>query len=82
MGQIEDQWIYLRDLINDESDATAEARTSSFEGKALFLTSGETGGTTIPGANDETRALASACLASRANPVRARSVRRACHRYL
>eukprot|EP01036_Dinobryon_divergens_P034303 gene34303-44309_t len=41
-GSDRKQWIYLNDHITDGSDADAEPRTSSFEGEAPFLASGET----------------------------------------
>jgi hypothetical protein len=72
MGQIEDQWIYLNDPITDESDPNAEPRSSSFEGEALFLASGETD--LLPCATKTEYpwvrpAMASASLSSRANPL-------------
>ena len=86
MGQIEDKWIYLRDPVNDESDAAAEPRTSSFDGEALFLASGETD--LIPCATKikypwrerrDTRLGFRLLIVKGEPPVRARSIRRAIH---
>ena len=86
MGLIEDKWIYLNDPITDGSGADAEPRTSSYEGEALFLASGETD--LLPCATKteypwmERRATRHGfrlLIVKGEPPVRARAIRRAIH---